>query len=761
MKTPGEPGAKALSRRQLLQAAGTGVGALALGGAGFAAAPLAAQEIQIGGTPPAAPVIEPAPPSGETVANVAARLNYDAGAIFAFVRDQIHYESYAGVLRGARGTLWARAGNAADQAVLLGELFAAAQIPYRFAIGPLEGAQADALAAHLTRSTAEAYLPLDEAMLAASLHALDLADMADLEAAAEGQESLDRFSKSGQAAVELSQASLASSQTAITDALAGAGIDLPPLAPPRLTVWELDQHAWIQVADGPAWLNYDPSLPGDMDLAPDAPLETPDTLPDAWRHQLRITIAADDFSFGSLLRRDVVTYAATSDQLVNIPIAVSMAAPEDLASLGMGLTELFTGQKSIFPSIYADGVTVDAGAPLVFATGDATAQDPFGGTTAGVAEGETLAVWLVVDITSPGADPVTIERALLDRVSPEDRASGLVVLENVAPISMVTTILGEETIAELNVLPIIHVDVARLPAINAIDTFTQDEVFSSLGLLGPTLSSFRDNLGQQEEARNGSWSYPSAPNVTVFHIAPPAIDEPDATTTLSVDLLYRQRTSLPLAGVDASSAVHPLVLSGILDAVAEATLLLPIVGGEAEVADASGVAIGPTIGDVFAAAEPDVGVAVLTSAADLATIEADPRSQGYITAALNAGLYVIVPQGPVDVRGEPVLGWWIVDPLTGRTRDQLQNGMASASITLPVRSAAAFQELAEYSFLNRAVSWIASNAVNLACMAMGASVGMIGATIIIDAGRGGGAGTAAAEAALGLIMGGIAQAGGC
>jgi hypothetical protein len=65
----------------------------------------------------------------ETPSSVAAQLNYDQDAIFAFVRDEIHFESYAGVLHGAQGTLWSRAGNSADQATLIAALLDASAIP--------------------------------------------------------------------------------------------------------------------------------------------------------------------------------------------------------------------------------------------------------------------------------------------------------------------------------------------------------------------------------------------------------------------------------------------------------------------------------------------------------------------------------------------------------------------------------------------------------------------------------------------------------
>jgi transglutaminase-like putative cysteine protease len=50
------------------------------------------------------------------------RLDFDDAAIVRFVTEDIAYQQYAGVLRGARGTLLARAGNALDQSLLLATL---------------------------------------------------------------------------------------------------------------------------------------------------------------------------------------------------------------------------------------------------------------------------------------------------------------------------------------------------------------------------------------------------------------------------------------------------------------------------------------------------------------------------------------------------------------------------------------------------------------------------------------------------------------
>ncbi|MCA9156933.1 MAG: hypothetical protein KDA72_01320 [Planctomycetales bacterium] len=67
----------------------------------------------------------------------AAELNQDAGEIFQFLIEEIGFESYAGSLRGARGTLWSRAGNSIDEASLGVALMRASGIPAQYAEGTI------------------------------------------------------------------------------------------------------------------------------------------------------------------------------------------------------------------------------------------------------------------------------------------------------------------------------------------------------------------------------------------------------------------------------------------------------------------------------------------------------------------------------------------------------------------------------------------------------------------------------------------------
>ena len=77
--------------------------------------------------------------------DLAFALDYDLDRIFRYVADEIWYDPYGGVLRGAAGTLESRAGNSADKALLLAALLKASVIPSRFVIGTLDDAAADAL----------------------------------------------------------------------------------------------------------------------------------------------------------------------------------------------------------------------------------------------------------------------------------------------------------------------------------------------------------------------------------------------------------------------------------------------------------------------------------------------------------------------------------------------------------------------------------------------------------------------------------------
>ena len=79
------------------------------------------------------------------VGALAASLGKDPTQAFEFVRDAIGFDPYPGMLRGAEGTLAARAGNAWDRALLLKALLAESGLTTRFAFATLDPTTATAL----------------------------------------------------------------------------------------------------------------------------------------------------------------------------------------------------------------------------------------------------------------------------------------------------------------------------------------------------------------------------------------------------------------------------------------------------------------------------------------------------------------------------------------------------------------------------------------------------------------------------------------
>ena len=66
------------------------------------------------------------------------KLDYQADNIINFVEEEIYFEQYPGLLRGAKGTLMSRSGNALDQSVLLATLLRDAGFEARIVEGRLD-----------------------------------------------------------------------------------------------------------------------------------------------------------------------------------------------------------------------------------------------------------------------------------------------------------------------------------------------------------------------------------------------------------------------------------------------------------------------------------------------------------------------------------------------------------------------------------------------------------------------------------------------
>ena len=679
---------------------------------------------QIEATPPATPVPTDTQAFGPTIATKAAELGYDTDRIFRFVADGVRYEAYAGALRGARGTLWGLAGNSVDKSILLAALLDESQILYRFASGPLtpesKAALQSALVVAVAAATPEAS-PAPSSTVLVSGNANGTPSPVD-------QSTVEGVLRATETARKLSAQLYDFTSGVIQSSLAKAGIALPALTGVELPESESSGHYWVQIADGPSWTDLDATLPkAARGKALAKAAATVDAIPDELAHGVSIRLVAEELIGGIGTRRDAVTWQGKSSDLINEPVAVMVMSPDDFNGVGLTINQAFSGNSSFIPCLAVGNTVSYATTPVVVgATGEPgipSVLSPADATPAGVAaDGELVGLWLNVDITSPGSDPVAIERALLDRVGFVARNAASIDWSKLTPVHLVKNVdTGRQVIAELSSLTLLAFESSLVPGTVTVANASAIENFGALHLIGPSFASYRHALGTALEQSSGSRSFVSSPNVVAFSIGRHDPSVADGPVSMTMDILHRQPTVVA-TGKPESGDVHPLVRAGVLDQVAEQVLLDPVLRGATE-PDMSALSVGA----VFAEAKKNgVAFAVVNDAASLGRVTVSPEAGIRISKALEIGLVAIVPEQPVEIGGQAVSAWWLVDPATGRTRDETEQGRGFASggmpgTTMPARFAAPEYGLllarirmwaGPYAILGRCLAIVAAAAAN-------------------------------------------------
>jgi transglutaminase-like putative cysteine protease len=685
------------------------------GSAGVAAATLGAGVLggrvagQIDSTPPPVPTTT-APPV-DPIPDLAAQLGYDREANFAFVRDEIHYESYAGVLRGAKGTLWARAGNSADQAMLLAALLDASQLPYRFAVGSLsEEAQEELVS--LTNASRERAQAAFDARTAASYGFDPAADLPpEPVLTPEVQSLLDEAT----ALAESSRATTAewfdSTASTIRDALDAAGVILPEPGSP-IPQMELDQHVWVQTPDGPDWATLDPTFPAETTTGERATVaQTVAELPPEMSHIVRFRVVAEEVQSGAPYRRDAVTKEFTSSDLINLPVSFMVIPTEGLEALGQSLNRLFDAGMSFNPAIVFGTDEEAASTPVVFDSQEDSVLGLFdeGSADEGApGEGETIALWYGVDVMSPGLAPVTVERPWFDRFTAEQRLAEELDLTQMAPVQLFTRSDGSVTIAGLDTMTIVGVEVARLPLQIAFSDPELTDLLAGTNTMGPTFSALRDALGIDLEWNRGFSSWVASPQITGFTFKPEDPLDEESPLILEMDLLVHGPATAPFPASEgtpaAGASIHPAMAAGIIDQLAERLMLDPDVwslDSEQEGKRRASIHVGRVFDEAVAASIP---IWAMVPGDDTSGLDLPAASVAAIQQSLDLGLVVVSPEQSVEIDGEARTGWWVIDPVTGTTRDQMDSGGGSVSARTPLRGSALGGPIVEY-IVTWATAW--------------------------------------------------------
>lgn len=573
-----------------------------------------------------------------------ADLGGDLEAVFRFAADEITYQSYQGVLRGARGALMSLSGNAFDQALLLAAMIKALGMEYRFAFGRLDPERAGQLATQILTVPA---ISQEER--------LSLALMGNLDPFL-----IDNFAARVEADYE-----------DVSTALTKAGITFKPdggaeLA--RMTGIARD-HVWLQMKRDGKWLDLDPSFNGagiGQSFCPAA--STAADIPADKRHRVTIKLEVEEKEGGALKRWTALEYSADSAQLVGR----SLVLHQEHSSGTGGLFQAAAGVKAVTPLLYIDETEIK-GKQIDIATGK--------GLSSLMDEGpkkELTAQWLVFTFHSPDGGIKMVRRAVFDRIGYTARRTGDAAQAQVRPMEphALATIYGMAVVS--GGIPAQYFT-AKAYRFRSGSYFRV--VSRSVAMLTHAYSYLRRVIPPLFFEDQGVGSYIDAPNLTICRLKETERAESRSHVALSLDLA---RKAYRTANNGSEVAVgYERVLAGVLDANIERYLVERMAmtesGADVDAAGASQSNIGLVMEKTWT---EGVALTVLTDPAAPRLAELDyPAEAGQrLTDDLARGGAAVAPMAAVQSgRDQTMVGWWLVDPITGYTTDVMGDGRHSAA----------------------------------------------------------------------------------
>ena len=305
-------------------------------------------------------------------------LSFDPDQAYEFVRDRIGFDPYEGVLRGAEGTLAARAGNALDRALLLAALLDAMGVEHRFAVADLDDASVDRL---LERALVAPPEPLPTPGI----------ELTALDASAVATRATRDYAR-------------------LREAL-GDRVDAIPGADANVMREALRHHAWVQAAFGTGWRDLDPTLPDAVigsTIVP--PSETPASLPDDAWHTVTLRVVAGTVGDAGLTEHTVIERTFRADEAAASDVFVTFV-PYD-ANLGSVIAQALSGDAEWVPLLVVE-TDVATGEPFAVSS---RGTDVFGDPTEIV---ELATMRLIVERRAPDGSTSVAERVLLDRLPEE------------------------------------------------------------------------------------------------------------------------------------------------------------------------------------------------------------------------------------------------------------------------------------------------------------------------------------------------------
>lgn len=614
----------------------------------------------------------------------------DADEIVSWVEDEIAFQPYPGLLRGALGTLRARAGNALDQSVLLAGLLKDAGYEAKILEAEIEVKRAEKLVLSASMPT-RAHVYSEASVFEREARQLAVASEGTSEGARRRREKVAAAEKSRtQAYVH----AVAAAHRDLLSLLDAAGVELggDATAGASEIVGETLDYFWVAFRPSAAerWVNVHPAH-GEWDAEEPtftAEREFTDTIPQELQHRIRIQ-AFVDVRRGTELLHVPITSAwerpaanLNEDSIDFTNFATGYIAIENGASPMevVNATEFFfpmidgslaPGAKGFTP----EGFIVD---PMAANTPQAGVFQTMGGAfdeAAGAVGSEGrggLAQTLVSEslqytLVSPGGRQRTVDRVVVDRSGPRRD-------------SATADSLQQPTADEL--LPLLDVHSITVLTGGVPSGYAIAKLFDTLQSVKPAVSRLvklaedPSNFGDPETAFEGlepGWTgadvlretFSGGPmaEAIVFRAEPTVFVgrrgvRPGHLIRQSVDILWNNVRGIAIEDSAIVTSPDAVLRESLWESMTEGSL---DPSGGVTTQDVLDNAIGQGI---------DVVIIDPSGPADVPAFEGHEQAKNAIERELDEGYLLVLPAAIPD--GMP-LGWWRVDPGSGNVLGMVEN----------------------------------------------------------------------------------------
>ena len=561
-------------------------------------------------------------------------LGKDPQRIFAFVRDEIGFESYVGSLRGARGALWSNAGNALDQASLLIALLRISGIPARYAQGTLAKDKAQELIASM-------FLPAPYRVVGF---------------VPDGAEKSD------------------------------------PVNDPAL-IAEAQQHFWVEFQQGGAFVAADPAfrsaqLGQTFTAASGQFAEVPDNL----RHKVTVRLQAETGGNAfdvDLQKQKLLDYTFTSAELVGKPLSIGHFVNSSAQGGLIGANYTHTYSPYILVGQNDGNIEDD---PIIRGQ---DYQEFISSIFGALANSVVTGVFLEMDVIQPGGQKETFERALVDRIGFAARnSSGETNLK--LDLSSGQTAISPVDIFSLHIESGVVSATLRSTYVDQFNKVKQAliAIFQKIQNQGDNPSEQDVNQAQQlmlsfallyTQSTNNEFSQLSnlsTNSIANIHLIKAYFNKPriilsssetvDSKQIMKMDIIRNNIRVFAFPEQSLAALITFNVSYGIVESINE-----DFIASSNIQTDNNAIVARVSVHEIFRRAkEQGIELTILDkSKGDLLKgFDFSEEAKIRISQALEQGKIVLTPNKSVQVNNEKTISWFVIDLATGSVTDTAESG---------------------------------------------------------------------------------------